>query len=287
MLRTVVYRVAGSAWLAAAGLGIGLAAGALQVQARSASPIPGVAEAPICRGMNGRIGRSSALLVQARSIARDDVQLAQSADDIEDNLDVFEKLGLLEGHLIVGMALMEAGMTRDALPHFGHPVSEIYEYLEPVLKARKVPGFKADLVALEARAKATPPDPKLAEAYAGVLRKVEALRATIPPSMMGSRVFVVRAIALMMKDAADDLGESIEKGRIANSVEYHDALGFARSPGALVQATRPRLGARPAPIAAEVERVMSAFPSLTPPQLPVRSMADLEAASERVKALAK
>ena len=287
MVRACRGRLPGSTKIIAAVAAVGLAAIAVQVQARSASPLTGIEQAPICRGFNGRIGRSPGLLVQARDIARDDVQLAQSADDIEDNLDIFEKLGLLEGHLIVGMALMDAGMAKDALPHFGHPVKEIYEYLEPVLKARHVPDFKADLIALEAKATATPRDPRLAEAYAGVLRKVEALRATIPPQMMKSRAFVVRAIALMMKDAADDLGEAIEKGRIANIVEYHDALGFARYTAAMVQAKKAVLGSSAAPIATELRLVMAAFPSLNPPQRPARSMADLEAASERVKALAK
>ncbi|MGE3651401.1 MAG: hypothetical protein AB7G10_23935, partial [Reyranellaceae bacterium] len=254
----------------AAVAGVCLTAAAMQVQARSASPLPGIEQAPICRGFNGRIGRSPELLVLARAIARDDVQLAQNAGDIEDNLDIFEKLGLLEGHLIVGMALMDAKMTKDALPHFGHPVKELYEYLEPVLKARDVPDFKADLMALEAKAKATPPDPKLAEAYAGVLRKVEALRVTIPPAMMNSHAFVVRAIALLMKDSADDLGESIEKGRIANTVEYHDALGFARYTAAIVQARQSVLGGSAAPITTELKLVMSAFPSLKPPERPAR-----------------
>jgi len=266
---------------------IGLAAIAMQVQARSPSPLAGIEDVPICRGLDGRLGRSPDLLVQARAIVRDDVQLAQAADAVEDNLDIFEKLGLLEGHLIVGMALMDAKMTKDALPHFGHPVKELYDYLEPVLKTRNVPDFKADLIALEAKAKATPPDPKLAEAYAGVLRKVEALRATIPSAMMTSRPFMVRAIALMMKASADDLGESIEKGRIANAVEYHDALGFARYTEGVAKAKASVLGASAAPIATELKLVMSAFPSLKPPEKPVRTMADLEKASDRVKALAK
>jgi hypothetical protein len=266
---------------------IGLAATVIEVHARPAPTIvPSIEDVPICRGANGRLGRSPDLLVLARAIAHDDVLLAENKD-IEDNLDIFEKLGLLEGHLIVGMALMDAKMPKDALPHFGHPVKEIYEYLEPVLKARNVPDFKADLIALEAKAKATPPDPKLAEAYAGVVRKVEALRATIPPTMLSSQAFMVQAIALMMKASADDLGESIEKGVIANAVEYHDALGFARYTAALAQAKKAVLGATAPKIDTELKLVQSAFPSLKPPQKPVRTVADLEKASDRVKALAK
>lgn len=276
MLRTLLIAAA-----------VGLAVTAIEVQARPAPAIvPDLDDVPICRGADGRLGRSPDLLVLARAIAHDDVQLAQNKD-IEDNLDIFEKLGLLEGHLIIGMALMDAKMPKDALPHFGHPVKEIYEYLEPVLKARNVPDFKADLVDLEAKAKATPPDPKLAEAYAGVMRKVEALRATIPAAMLNSQAFTVHAIALMMKASADDLGESIEKGVIANPVEYHDAMGFARYTATYVQAKKAALGATAPKIDTELKLVLSAFPSLKPPPKPVRTTADLEKASDRVKALAK
>lgn len=256
--------IAGAAGLSAAFAGFAL-------RARAAEPIaPGDT---VCRGL---------------------VQLADATEGSSGNLtgeraefDLMEKLGLLEGHLIVGMALMDARMTKDALPHFGHPVKEIYEYLEPVLKARNVPDFKADLIALEARAKATPADPGLGEAYAGVLRKVEALRATIPATMLSSQAFIVQAVALMMRNAADDLGESIEKGVIANAVEYHDALGFARYTASLVQARRGVLGAAAPRIDAELKLVLSAFPSLKPPPKPVRTVAELEKASDRVKALAK
>ena len=93
MIRACRGRLRGSTKIMAAVAGVFLTAAAVQVQARSASPLPGIGEAPICRGFNGRIGRSRDLLVLARAIARDDVQLAQNAGDIEDNLDIFEKLG--------------------------------------------------------------------------------------------------------------------------------------------------------------------------------------------------
>ena len=241
----------------------------------------------LCRGLNGKAGRSATLRDFAAGLSGD-VQLAQATKvDIEDELDLFEKLGLMEGHLMIGKALLDARMVSDALPHFGHPVSEIYDYLKPVFKVRNHPEFEADLRDLEARARSAPDAPATATAYDAVLARIDGLRRTIPASLSGSPGFVVRGIALMMEAAADDLAESIEKGRVANSVEYHDALGFARYADKVLAANRALLGDKAAGIATELKFTLSAFPSLKPPEQPPHSAADLTAAAGRVKELAK
>jgi hypothetical protein len=247
----------------------------------------------LCRGMAGGIGRSPALRGVAAELARN-VQLAQATTapaakvDIEDELDLFEKLGLMEGHLMIGKALLDAHMVRDALPHFGHPVAEIYDYLKPVFQARHYPEFEADLRDLDARAKSAPDAPETAKAYTAVLAKIDGLRRTIPASLMKSPAFVVQGIALMMQASADDLAEAIEKGKIANSVEYHDGMGFARYAATVLEANRTLLGGLSGKITGELQLASSAFPSLTPPAgTPPRNPADLTAAAGRVKDLAK
>ena len=241
----------------------------------------------LCRGLNGKVGRSAILRDLAAGLAGE-VQLAQATKvDIEDELDLFEKLGLMEGHLMIGKALLEARMVNDALPHFGHPVSEIYDYLKPVFKARSHPGFDADLRDLEARAKAAPDAPATATAYDAVLAKIDGLRRTIPASLSGTPGFVVRGIALMMEASADDLAEAIDKGRVANSVEYHDAMGFARYAEKVLAANRSLLGDKAGGITTELQFTLSAFPSLKPSSQPPHSPADLTAAAGRVKERAK
>src|SRR5262245_50851455 len=61
------------------------------------------------------------------------LQLADATQGTSENLtgeradvDMMEKLGLLEGHLLIGKQLLQANMSSDAQPHFGHPAEEIY-----------------------------------------------------------------------------------------------------------------------------------------------------------------
>jgi len=240
----------------------------------------------ICKGMNGKIGRSQALRDLAADFAAG-VHLAQaSKSDVEDELDLFEKLGLMEGHLMIGKALLDAKMQRDAEPHFGHPVSEIYDYIKPVFAARKVAEFERDLHDLEARAKSAPQAPETTAAYDAVLAKIDGLRRTIPASLSSSPGFVVRGIALMMEASADDLAESFDKGKIANTVEYHDAMGFARYADKVLAANRALLGDKAGKIGTEIQFAMSAFPALIPPAQAPHTPADLTAAAGRVKDLA-
>ncbi|TXL73479.1 hypothetical protein FHP25_21360 [Vineibacter terrae] len=241
----------------------------------------------LCRGFDGKIGRSAALRALAAGFAAD-VHLAQAGKvDVEDELDLFEKLGLMEGHLMIGKALLDAKMQSDALPHFGHPISEIYDYIKPLFLARNYPQFDRELRDLEARAKSAPGAPATEAAYADVLAKIDGLRRTIPASLINSRGFVIRGIALMMEASADDLGESFEKGRIANKVEYHDAMGFAQYADRVLTANRALLGDAAGKIAGELRFALSAFPSLAPPAKPPHAPADLKTAAERVKELAK
>lgn len=245
----------------------------------------------ICKGMGGKAGRSESLRTLAQNfVDRNDVQLADATTgkiDVEDNLDLFEKLGLMEGHLMIGMALLEAKMQRDALPHFGHPVRELYDYLKPAFKARRHPEFERELQDLEARAKSAPNDPATRAAYNDVLARIDGFRRTIPAELSGSARFVIRGIALMMEAAGGDLGESLQKGRITNTVEYHDAMGFARYAEKLLTANSTLLAADAGRIAPEMKTTLAAFPSLAPPSRPTRSVSDLMAAAGRVKGLAK
>jgi hypothetical protein len=218
------------------------------------------------------------------------VQFADAAigrADLEDNLDLFEKLGLMQGHLMIGKALLDADMQRDALPHFGHPVRELYDYLKPVFAARHYPEFERELQDLEQRAKTAPKDAATMTAYNDVIAKIDGLRRTIPAEALNSADFLTQAIALMVDDAAGDLGESLDKGRVVNTVEYHDAMGFARYADGAVQTYAATLGARAAALRRETQYTLSAFPSLAPPTRPAHSVADVRAAAERAKAVGR
>jgi hypothetical protein len=237
------------------------------------------------------VERIERAIERRHQVASNDSNFVQFADaalgkaEIEDNLDLFEKLGLMEGHLMIGKALLDADMQRDALPHFGHPVRELYDYLKPVFGARHYPEFESALQDLEQRAKTAPKDPATTTAYNDVIAKIDGLRRTIPADALGSADFLTQGIALMVDDAAGDLGESLDKGRVVNTVEYHDAMGFARYADAAVQKYAKALGSRTVALKRETQYTLSAFPSLAPPTRPAHSVSDVRAAAERAKSV--
>ncbi len=242
----------------------------------------------ICRGSEGKLNRLTVKATMIEYWARH--QLADSTTgsvDVEDNLDLFEKLGLMEGHLLIGKALLDAKMQEAALPHFGHPVRELYDYLKPVFAERHYPEFEAALKELEQHAKDEPSAPVTTTSFNDVLKRIDGLRNTTPDNLMNSADFVTLGIALMVDAAAGDLGESLDKGRIVNVLEYHDAMGFARYADSAVKKYQSVLGQRSTAIAKETAFTLTAFPALAAPERPSRSVASVRSAADRVRAIAE
>ena len=74
----------------------------------------------------------------------EEVVLTGEAKDI----DYMTKLGLMKGHLLVAKELLDQNQPKQAQPHIGHPVEEIYIDVEEQLEERKVKEFKSNLVSL-------------------------------------------------------------------------------------------------------------------------------------------
>ena len=242
----------------------------------------------ICRSSDSKLNRLTVKAAMVQYWASR--QLADSTTgsvDVEDNLDLFEKLGLMEGHLLIGKALLDAKMQDAAMPHFAHPVREIYDYLKPVFAERHYPEFEADLKALEQHAKNEPGAPVTTASFNDVLKKIDGLRNTAPDDLMKSADFLTLGIALMVDAAAGDLGESLDKGKIVNVLEYHDAMGFARYADNAVKKYGSVLGKRSAAIAKETAFTLTAFPALAAPDRPSRSVANVRSAADRVRAIAE
>lgn len=202
--------------------------------------------------------------------------------------DLMEKLGLLEGHLIVGRALLEAGDKAGALPHFGHPVEELYAWLAPRIATRGAPPFEAELRALQALAEANDTGPAAASAWNAVDAKVRALRATVAPERARDARFLVEHVATMVEAAADDYAVSIERGRIANAMEYQDAAGFIRYAITVAEAQREAGGANRLwdAVLAELKKLLAAgFTTLRPPVRPPVTVASVRAVADRIRAL--
>jgi hypothetical protein len=163
-----------------------------------------------------------ALLAALASPAAQAAQPAPAPDDT----DLLFRLGMMQGHLIIGRELLQAGQTELALPHFGHPVQELYGDIADALAAHQVPPFDAALVRLEAAVAQAP----RATATAALQREVDAAiaraRAATPAGLRDSIPAMISICSDVVDAAAGEYGEALNRGRIDSPVEYHDSRGY-------------------------------------------------------------
>lgn len=136
------------------------------------------------------------------------------------------RLALLEGHLMVGRELLDAGQQENAIPHFGHPVRELYGDIRPVIEARGGEQLEGDLVRAESLAVLNGESPEFAAAYDAAMAKTIAARALIPSATWNSDEYGLRLAADIAGVAAQEYRNALVAGRIDSLIEYHDARGF-------------------------------------------------------------
>jgi len=180
---------------------------------------------------------------------------------------------MIRGHLLIGGELIEAGRWADALPHFLHPEEEIYASLRNDLKTFNLGSFQTALKSLSQTVKA-----KNKEAYARARATVEERLAAAESAVLAKEenkpYFVIETALETLQQAANEYEEAVEKGRIANVVEYQDARGFVFEVNRLVGTVADALSARNAEAAkairASLDELKATFPTPMPPQKAVK-----------------
>lgn len=188
---------------------------------------------------------------------------------------------MIRGHLLIGGELIEAGRWTDALPHFLHPEEEIYGSLRDDLKAFSLGPFQTALKSLSQTVKA-----KNKEAYARARAAVEERLAAAESAVLAKEenkpYFVIETALETLQQAADEYEEAVEKGRIANVVEYQDARGFVFEIDRLVGTVADALSAKNADAAkairASLDDLKATFPTPMPPQKAVKDSSQFLAA---------
>ncbi|MEJ0060347.1 MAG: hypothetical protein WDM79_12570 [Terricaulis sp.] len=194
------------------------------------------------------------------------------------------RLGLLEGHMMVGRELIEAGQKENALPHFGHPIRELYGDLRPVIAERGAEQFEGDLVRAESLAALDGDTPEFRTAFDAAMAKVVAARATIPTETWNSDAYTLRLVSDLATTASQEYRNALVAGRIDSLVEYHDARGFMFYAAALLaahQSSDPKL-ADAARIIGELKAMVE---PLNPPNPPRATDAQFEAKAAELRAL--
>lgn len=219
------------------------------------------------------------------------VRAADAMLSNEDHADFLLKLGLLEGHLMVGRELVAAGQPTLALPHFGHPVRELYDDLNGPIAARGLSQFDGELIALEALAAGQPKSQAFANKYDEVLRILAAARATVPGALTNDERFMSGVFGDLAETAAGDYGQSIEAGRIRKPVEYHDSRGYLAYAAKELARLEARPGGRDSPrlasVRAGLKDMQAAVGSLLPPDRPRVTIAAYRAMATKIKASAE
>jgi hypothetical protein len=186
---------------------------------------------------------------------------------------LYRGVEMIRGHLLVGNELIEAGRWADALPHFLHPEEEIYPSLREELKTYNVGPFQVALKALSQTVKA-----KNKEAYtrarAALDERLAATETAVKAKEENGTYFTFETALEVLQQAANEYEEAIEKGRIANVVEYQDARGFVMEVDRLVGSAMSAAAAKDADAAkaiqASLDELKAAFPAVTPPKQPVK-----------------
>jgi hypothetical protein len=207
----------------------------------------------------------------------EDVVLTGVAKDT----DYMVKLGLMKGHLFVAKELLDLNKVKDAEPHIGHPVEEIYADVADQLSERKVKDFKATLIALEDLVKAGAKDSaKVSTNYKESMAAVDAAIAALPETQRKSPAFVLQVINGLLDTANSEYGASIADGKIKEAIEYQDSRGFIAYADILYKGIAPAM-AKDYPdvhktMTDNIKQLQAVWPTPMPPAAPVKTTQEVE-----------
>lgn len=209
---------------------------------------------------------------------------AASTDAAREDADFAMRLVLIEGHLQVGRELIEAGQTQNSLPHFGHPVRELYSDMIPVIVHRGGQQFDRDLIALEGLAVQENNSATFRAAFDAALAKVHAARNLVPAEKWADDQFILGLVADTANVASQEYRNALVGGRIGSFIEYHDARGFIFRLSDILaehQGTDPRL----AQASALVAELRTFVEPLDPPNPPRATDVQFEEKAAALRAL--
>lgn len=174
------------------------------------------------------------------------------------------QLGLMRGHLLVGVQLYRRGELEQAATHMKHPEDEIYAALEPALVARNAPAMAQELTDLASAVENGMPVGRVNWAYQELVEKISAAERTVDLSsrQMGEVIYT------LVTTAAEEYNIArADDGSLVNAHEYQDSLGFVEVAGDYLlqiqqRGDAPQMAATIGELLAEVK---SAWPDLIPP----------------------
>ncbi len=200
----------------------------------------------------------------------EDVVLTGVARDV----DYMSKLGLMKGHLLVAKELLEL-QPKQAEPHIGHPVEEIYVDVEDQLNERNVKEFKTTLINLQDLVKSQPKDAKVETNFATAVVNVDTAIQALPENQRSSPEFVLQVINELLDAANSEYRAAIANGKVAAAIEYQDSRGFVIYADELYKGISSQMAEEHSEahkaIEASMPELIKAWPSATAPDAPVKT----------------
>ena len=199
---------------------------------------------------------------------------------VEKDADYMVKLGLMKGHLFVAKELLDLKKPKDAEPHIGHPVEEIYTDVADQLNERKVKEFKTTLITLEDLVKAGAKDnTKVDTNFKESMVAIDGAIAALPEAQRKSSTFILQVINGLLDTANSEYGAAIANGKIKAAIEYQDSRGFIVYANMLYKEIAATMAKdRPAEhkvITENLKQLTTAWPAAMPPATPVKTTAEV------------
>ncbi len=199
---------------------------------------------------------------------------------VEKDADYMVKLGLMKGHLFVAKELLDLKKPKDAEPHIGHPVEEIYTDVADQLTERKVKEFKTTLISLEDLVKAGAKDNnKVTTNFKESMVSIDGAIAALPDAQRKSPTFVLQVINGLLDTANSEYGAAIAGGKIKAAIEYQDSRGFIAYVNMLYQGIAAAMmkdhPAAHKTITENLKQLTTAWPAAIPPATPVKTPAEV------------
>ncbi|MBG1271472.1 helix-hairpin-helix domain-containing protein [Nostoc sp. WHI] len=205
----------------------------------------------------------------------EEVVLTGEAKDV----DYMSKLGLMKGHLLVAQELLDQNQPKQAEPHIGHPVEEIYVDVEEQLNERKVKEFKTTLVSLQDLVKASPKDDKVKTNFTSSVQAVDGAIAALPADQRSKSGFVLQVINELLDAANSEYSAAIADGKVSAPIEYQDSRGFVVYANELYKGISSQVAQQDSEAHKAIETSLSelikAWPAAIPPAKAVKTPNDV------------
>jgi hypothetical protein len=214
-----------------------------------------------------------------------------TAKNTDADVSYMVSLGLMKGHMIVAKELMDQGKPKEAEPHIGHPVEELYGDIEAELPKRNVKDFKGTLNELHDLVKSKPKDAKVVKLYDQAIQNIDGAILALPTQKRESPSFVLQVINNILTTASEEYTAAIANNKFVELVEYQDSRGFVLYSTKLYQSVSKQLDKQKPEASKAVQdqlkALAKAWPAVNPPKAPILTPDDVSGLVGKVAVASK